>query len=118
MPARETDAAPPGSAPRKRRYLLSFVVAAHLVGLTSALDALMSTRTAPGAIAWMVSLVTFPYVAVPAYWVFGRSKFQGYVIGRREGESTLNRRLGAKLALVHQYRASLPAGAHEMQAIE
>lgn len=28
--------------------------------------------------------MTFPYAALPAYWVFGRDKFQGYVLARRE----------------------------------
>ncbi|MBT8441228.1 MAG: cardiolipin synthase, partial [Gammaproteobacteria bacterium] len=39
----------------------------------------MTTRTPQGAIAWSVSLVSFPFVAVPAYLVFGRSKFEGMV---------------------------------------
>ena len=44
----------------------------------------MSTRTPQGAIAWSVSLVAMPFIAVPAYWVFGRNKFQGYVLARKE----------------------------------
>ena len=55
----------------------------HLLGLVSAMHSLMSTRTSQGTIAWVVSLVTFPYLAVPAYWIFGRSRFNGYVIARR-----------------------------------
>jgi cardiolipin synthase len=55
----------------------------HAMGLVSSVHAVMSTRTSQGAIAWAVSLNTFPYLAVPAYWVFGRSKFQGYVVARR-----------------------------------
>jgi cardiolipin synthase len=39
----------------------------------------MSTRTSQGTIAWVVSLITFPYLAVPAYWILGRSRFNGYV---------------------------------------
>jgi len=37
----------------------------------------MTVRTAQGAVAWAVSLVSFPFVAVPAYLVLGRSKFEG-----------------------------------------
>lgn len=55
----------------------------HVMGIVSSLHAVMSTRTSQGAIAWAVSLITFPYVAVPAYWVLGRNKFQGYVTARR-----------------------------------
>ena len=42
----------------------------------------MSTRTSQGAIAWAISLNTFPYVAVPAYWGLGQSKFDGYELLR------------------------------------
>ena len=43
----------------------------------------MNVRTPQGSIAWAVSLVTVPFVTVPAYWIFGRSKFHGYVLARR-----------------------------------
>lgn len=49
----------------------------------------MKTRTAQGAFAWAVSLVALPYVAVPAYWVFGRSKFEGFAEARRENEDAI-----------------------------
>ncbi|MFZ5571429.1 MAG: cardiolipin synthase [Thermodesulfobacteriota bacterium] len=51
----------------------------ELIGILSAIDAVMKDRTAQGAIAWAISLITFPYVSVPLYWIFGRSKFHGYV---------------------------------------
>ncbi len=58
----------------------------HLAGLALSVSAVMSTRTAQGAVAWAVSLVSFPYVAVPAYLVLGRSKFNGYVTARQQDE--------------------------------
>ena len=58
------------------------VVVSHILGLVSSIHAVMTARTEQGAIAWAVSLNTFPYVAVPAYWVLGRSRFQGYVSAR------------------------------------
>jgi cardiolipin synthase len=51
----------------------------YVLGIVSAIDAIMTSRTAQGAIAWSVALVSFPFVAVPAYAVFGRSKFEGAV---------------------------------------
>jgi cardiolipin synthase A/B len=51
----------------------------HVLGLLSSVHAVMTNRTAQGAIAWGLSLNTFPYLAVPIYWVFGRRKFEGYV---------------------------------------
>jgi len=66
--------------------VISVMVVFHVVGFLSSIDAVMTTRTAHGAVAWAVSLTTFPYVAVPAYWVLGRSRFQGYVDARQEGD--------------------------------
>ena len=63
-------------------WLVIFLVA-HMIGLVSSLYAVMNTRTTQGAIAWAISLNTMPYIAVPAYWFLGRSRFQGYVTSRR-----------------------------------
>ncbi len=43
----------------------------------------MEARTAQGSIAWAIALIGFPYLALPLYWIFGSSKFAGYVIERR-----------------------------------
>lgn len=44
----------------------------------AAFHAVMNARTSQGAIAWAVSLVALPAVALPLYAIFGRSKFKGY----------------------------------------
>jgi cardiolipin synthase len=59
------------------------ILTCHLIGFLCALHALMSVRTPQGTIAWVVSLIAFPYFTVPAYFVLGRSKFHGYRIARR-----------------------------------
>jgi cardiolipin synthase A/B len=64
--------------------------AAQMVGIATAIQAVMEARTSQGAIAWALSLIMFPPVAVPLYWVFGRSKFQGYVRARRAGDSEIS----------------------------
>jgi cardiolipin synthase A/B len=71
---------------RKKRFLALALTVAHAVGALTSVQAVMNTRTAQGAVAWAVSLNTFPYLAVPAYWVFGRTKFEGSVTKRRGGE--------------------------------
>ena len=53
------------------------VTAFYVAGIIFAIEAAMKVRTSQGAVAWSVSLVTFPFVAVPAYLVLGRSKFEG-----------------------------------------
>ena len=50
----------------------------HLLGLMSAVDALLFSRSSQGAIAWCLFLVGFPYIGLPIYWIFGRAKFHGY----------------------------------------
>lgn len=50
----------------------------HGLGILSAIHAVAGVRTPQGAIAWAVSLVTFPYLALPLYWVLGRDRFHGY----------------------------------------
>lgn len=62
-----------------------FSVLIRLAGFLSALHAVARSRTSHGAIAWGISLVSFPYLALPAYWVFGRDRFHGYVRALRAG---------------------------------
>lgn len=114
-------ATPPRSSQslfRRRRKLILFLLIAHLAGFVSSLDALMSTRTAPGAVAWIVSLNTLPYIAVPAYWVFGRTRFQGYVIARRDHESDLAIALSQQLAQLHAHRHPAPFESKDLRAVE
>jgi cardiolipin synthase len=76
-----------------RKLLVTlFVVFAHVLGALTSIRAILDTRTSQGAIAWAISLNTFPYVAVPAYWVFGRSSFEGYVTMRRANKGELGSR--------------------------
>ncbi|SDD51901.1 cardiolipin synthase [Cupriavidus sp. YR651] len=63
--------------------IAAVVVTFHAVGVLAALHAVMTVRTAPGAIAWAGSLVMMPYFALIPYLIFGRSTFAGYVNARR-----------------------------------
>ncbi len=64
--------------------LAEILVLFQVLGFVSAIDAVLKTRTPQGAIAWAVSLNTVAIIAVPAYWVFGRSRFHGYVNAWRD----------------------------------
>src|SRR5213083_2372984 len=74
---------------RKTRQTL-LIAFCHLLGALTSVHAILGVRPSQGAIAWAVSLNTFPYLAVPAYWVFGRSNFEGYVVLRRKAEAEMN----------------------------
>nr|WP_297457122.1 cardiolipin synthase [uncultured Halomonas sp.] len=88
----------------------------YLAGVVSAVLALMSSRTSQGAVAWIISLVTFPYVAVPAYWIFGRPRFYGYVSARGERDTTLRRILLRYRPLIEPYLADSRHGS--VRAVE
>jgi hypothetical protein len=51
----------------------------QLLGILTAVHAVINARTSQGAIAWAISLVTFPWLALVLYAIFGRNKFNGYV---------------------------------------
>ncbi len=91
-----------------------FIALCHLLGALTSIHAILGVRTSQGAIAWAVSLNTFPYVAVPAYWVFGRSSFEGYVVLRRKIEaqgSDAQRDVARDLFAMRPPPESEPAGA-------
>jgi cardiolipin synthase len=50
----------------------------ELLGIIAAVHAIMNARTSQGAIAWGISLVTFHWLALILYAIFGRNKFKGY----------------------------------------
>lgn len=54
-----------------------------LLALYSAMRAIMHTRTAQGAAAWVLALLLMPLLTLPVYWIFGHTKFQGYVSRRQ-----------------------------------
>ena len=59
--------------------ITAIVLFLEIMGVVSAIDAIMKSRTSQGAVAWVISLVTIPIIVVPLYWIFGRNKFRGYV---------------------------------------
>jgi len=74
----------------RKRLIAAFVLLAHIAGAWSSVDAVMQNRTPQGAVAWGISLNLFPYGAVPAYWLFGRSDFEGYVMAMRSGKENFS----------------------------
>ncbi len=69
------------------------LVVAEVIGLLLAVDAVMRRRSSQGSIAWCVALVAMPIVVIPAYLVFGRTRFRGYAEALREAEASVGDRL-------------------------
>lgn len=77
----------------RRSVTATILVLAHLLGAASSVNVLAEPRTPQGAIAWIISLNTFPYLAVPLYWTVGETDYSEYAIAYRsrqaEGASIL-----------------------------
>lgn len=93
-----------------------FVFAA--LGVLSAIQAVMTTRTSQGAIAWAITLIAWPFVAVPAYWIFGRSRFHGYIDVRRDRTSDAAAKLENLQAKLAPYTVDLGSRFGEARALE
>ncbi len=96
----------------------AILVLAHLVGFATSLHALMGTRTAPGTVAWVVSLNAMPYIAVPAYGMFGRDRIDDYVQLRRERVTSLNRSLESHLNQLAPFRSEWRERDPTLRAVE
>ncbi len=77
---------------------LAALIAFYLVGILHVFHALMHVRTSQGTIAWVISLLTIPFLAIPMYWLLGRTRFSRNVGGRREKDG----RLGVLAASMHE----------------
>jgi cardiolipin synthase len=83
-------------------------LAVEVIGLLHVLHAVMHVRTSQGTIAWAISLLTFPYLAIPLYWMVGRSRFSGYVRGRRAGDRRLRKLAESMHQRMRHYEITIP----------
>jgi cardiolipin synthase A/B len=95
--------------------LIAFV---HILGAANAVAALLTARTAQGTLAWVVALVAFPWLAIPAYWLFGSPRFEGYVSARRGGDSRLREAMAPAIGAIEPFRASVPEERGGITALE
>ncbi len=66
------------------KILPIFYMIFHFFSLVAAIHAGLTVRTSQGAVAWTISLIAFPPLALPLYLVMGRNKFGGYIENLRE----------------------------------
>jgi len=65
-------------------HFFGYLIAAiHGLGALAAVHAILTVRTAQGAIAWALSLFFMPYLTLLPYVIFGRSRFYAYIEARR-----------------------------------
>lgn len=71
--------------------VLLLQVGLTLIGAVVAYGAVRNARTPQGAVAWVVFLVSFPLLALPAYAIFGRLGFGSYIRRRKAVEEAHRR---------------------------
>jgi cardiolipin synthase len=94
------------------------IAAVQLLGLFMAIHALLATRTAQGTVAWVVTLIAFPWLGIPAYLIFGRSRYKGYVSSRAEGEQGARNKLDSVKHKISEYYAPRPQQNETLRAFE
>jgi len=72
---------------------ITIIIIFYVIGIISVISAVMNVRTSQGTIAWVIFLLTFPYLGVPAYWILGRSRFHGYIVPRQSGDENIRKQL-------------------------
>ena len=54
------------------------ILVTQIFAILSIMNVVMRARTVTGTWAWALALFSFPVLAVPLYWIFGRRTFRGY----------------------------------------
>lgn len=76
-------------------HLFAYLIATiHALGVLAAIHAVLTVRTAQGALAWGLSLFFMPYLTLLPYLVFGRSRFDAYVKARRQADKEMHHAMG------------------------
>jgi cardiolipin synthase len=92
-------------------------VVVHALGIAHAAHAVMIVRSSQGAIAWGISLVTFPWLAIPLYWILGRTKFHGYAEALRLVYSQHYHLARQTYNDIAQFQAALPEKLAQLQPL-
>jgi cardiolipin synthase A/B len=80
----------------------------QVIGVINAAHAVMNVRSSSSALAWAVLLSTVPWIAVPAYWVLGRTRFNGYGRALREAQNRYRTSLVDLLTQTKAHTCELP----------
>jgi cardiolipin synthase len=103
---------------RKTKTMTGILLVFQILGLISSVHAILQTRTSQGAIAWVVSLNALPIVAVPAYWVLGRSKFNGYVDMHQDISAEIQDEIEQFAKKLDPYKVEAPQTFPEYEAVK
>ena len=80
----------------------------HCLGIVTAAHAVMMVRSSRGAIAWGISLITFPWLAIPLYWIFGQNEFQEYARALQNAYLEHHQLVQQVYSTILEFKAILP----------
>ncbi|AFZ23857.1 phosphatidylserine/phosphatidylglycerophosphate/cardiolipin synthase [Cylindrospermum stagnale PCC 7417] len=98
-------------------FFSAAAVVVHILGIAHAAHAVMNVRSSQGAIAWGISLVTFPWLAIPLYWILGRTKFHGYSEALRSVYDQHHQLVGQTYSELAKFKVALPDNLAPLQAL-
>lgn len=87
-------------------------------GFIAAAHAVFNARSAQGATAWAIALVTTPVIALPFYLVFGRNRFGGYVDARRDSNTRHHWITEKARKICDAFRSTLPDYGGRLTSLE
>ncbi|RMF21171.1 MAG: cardiolipin synthase [Cyanobacteria bacterium J083] len=80
----------------------------HSIGVVTAAHAVMKVRSSRGAIAWGISLITFPWLAIPLYLILGRNSFFEYAQALQVAYIEHYQLISQAYSTILQFKAVLP----------
>jgi cardiolipin synthase A/B len=87
------------------------------MGLVNAAHAVMNVRSSRGAIAWSIALITFPWLTIPLYWIFGRAKFNGYAEALHRADREHHAAVHQAYNEVFKFKVDLPNNLKTLQKL-
>jgi cardiolipin synthase len=83
-----------------------------------AVHAIFNARSAQGATAWAIALVSSPFFALPLYLLFGRNRFAGYVDARRHSDVSHDWIAEKARSVCDAFKSSLPDYGGRLSVLE
>ena len=84
-------------------------VVVHCLGIVTAAHAVMVVNSYRAAIAWGISLITFPWLAIPLYWILGKNEFQAYSQALQNAYLEHHKLVSQVYSTILEFKAVLPA---------
>ncbi|MGA3171519.1 MAG: cardiolipin synthase [Chthoniobacteraceae bacterium] len=97
------------------RLAVFLAIFVEVVAIATAFDALMHARTPQGAVAWCIGLVTFPFIALPMYWILGRTQFGAYLRAIEEARTENEKRIDAVHTAQEPYIVAFDAARNPLE---